>query len=566
MGRKKIQISRITDERNRQVTFNKRKFGVMKKAYELSVLCDCEIALIIFSSSNKLYQYASTDMDKVLLKYTEYNEPHESLTNKNIIEKENKNGVMSPDSPEPEADYTLTPRTEAKYNKIDEEFQLMMHRTQMAGGATSARNMTNANYTLPVSVPVAGAYGDNMLQTSPQMSHTNISPRPSSSETDSVYPSGSMLEMSNGYPHSHSPLVGSPSPGPSPGIAHQLSHKQQSPGSQNGRASNLRVVIPTPSLAQNMSTADELAYGDRHNQTSLNTPVMTLQTPIPALQGYPFVPQDFSMSTSDVMSLPTWSTHQGLVHQTGEYFRISHLSVSNSTPPPATSPVNIKVKSEPQSPPRDLSGGHHQQNSNGSSHTNTNAANGNGGGGNNHNNLSSNNLNNSLSISTHGLGVGGGVIAGSSPGGAGGGGGGGGGGGASNSSSTSNGSANDQATNLSVLNHTQQHLVMAGSRPSSTGHLTPTPGLDKYEGYPYRSQLGQNSRLWNFGSVTPSNVPSPDMRLNDIQKAVNQQQQQQQQQQQHQQQQQQQQQQQMNDYDSPNQAHKRPRISGGWTT
>ena len=58
----------------------------MKKAYELSVLCDCEIALIIFSSSNKLYQYASTDMDKVLLKYTEYNEPHESLTNRNVIE------------------------------------------------------------------------------------------------------------------------------------------------------------------------------------------------------------------------------------------------------------------------------------------------------------------------------------------------------------------------------------------------------------------------------------------------------------------------------------------------
>lgn len=75
-----------------QVTFNKRKFGVMKKAYELSVLCDCEIALIIFSSSNKLYQYASTDMDKVLLKYTEYNEPHESLTNKNIIEVSDKNG------------------------------------------------------------------------------------------------------------------------------------------------------------------------------------------------------------------------------------------------------------------------------------------------------------------------------------------------------------------------------------------------------------------------------------------------------------------------------------------
>ncbi|XP_073844237.1 myocyte enhancer factor 2 isoform X10 [Musca autumnalis] len=540
MGRKKIQISRITDERNRQVTFNKRKFGVMKKAYELSVLCDCEIALIIFSSSNKLYQYASTDMDKVLLKYTEYNEPHESLTNKNIIEilsspfqKENKNGVMSPDSPEQEADYTLTPRTEAKYNKIDEDFQLIMHRTQMAGGAAGGRNMSNANYTLPVSVPVAGAYGDNMLQTSPQMSHTNISPRPSSSETDS---GGMSL------------------------ITHQLTHKQQSPGSQNGRSSNLRVVIPAPTIAQNMSSAaDELGYGDRHNQTSLNTPVMTLQTSIPALQGYPFVPQDFSMSTSDVMSstsdvmsLPTWSTHQGLVHQTG----LSHLSVSNSTPPPATSPVSIKVKSEPQSPPRDLSGGH--QHSNGSSATNGGGGGtgGNGpGGSSSHSNLNANSLNNSLSINTGGLSVnsGVGVIAGSSPlgagsGGGGGVGGGGGNGGASNSSSTSNGSANDQATNLSVLNHSQQqHLVMAGSRPSSTGHLTPTPGLDKYENYTYRSQLGQNSRLWNIGNVTPSNIPSPDMR----------------QQQQHQQQ--QQQQQHLSDYDGPNQAHKRPRISGGWT-
>ena len=58
----------------------------MKKAYELSVLCDCEIALIIFNGSNRLFQYASTDMDKVLLRYTEYNEPHESRTNRDIVE------------------------------------------------------------------------------------------------------------------------------------------------------------------------------------------------------------------------------------------------------------------------------------------------------------------------------------------------------------------------------------------------------------------------------------------------------------------------------------------------
>jgi len=58
----------------------------MKKAYELSVLSDSEIAIIIFNKSNRLYQYASTDMDQILLKYTDYNEPHESLTNLDIIE------------------------------------------------------------------------------------------------------------------------------------------------------------------------------------------------------------------------------------------------------------------------------------------------------------------------------------------------------------------------------------------------------------------------------------------------------------------------------------------------
>lgn len=81
MGRKKIKIQTIKDERNRQVTFLKRKAGLLKKAYELSVLCDSEIAVIIFSSQNKLVQYASTNMDKVLMRYTEFGEANETLTN-----------------------------------------------------------------------------------------------------------------------------------------------------------------------------------------------------------------------------------------------------------------------------------------------------------------------------------------------------------------------------------------------------------------------------------------------------------------------------------------------------
>ncbi|XP_078391595.1 myocyte-specific enhancer factor 2D homolog, partial [Cetorhinus maximus] len=148
MGRKKIQITRILDERNRQVTFTKRKFGLMKKAYELSVLCDCEIALIIFNHSNKLFQYASTDMDKVLLKYTEYNEPHESRTNADIVETLKKKGFNGCDSPEPDVDDPIeqSPFAEDKYRKVSEDIDVLFKRY----GST----MPSANFTMPVTISV----------------------------------------------------------------------------------------------------------------------------------------------------------------------------------------------------------------------------------------------------------------------------------------------------------------------------------------------------------------------------------------------------------------------------
>lgn len=118
--------------------------------------------------------------------------------------------------------------------------------------------MSSSNYTQPVSVPVNISYGDSgLLQSSPQMAHTSISPRPSSSETDSVYPSGGMPEMSNGYPNSASPMGGSPSPGPSPGpgLSSSKHPKQHSPGPR----SNLRVVIPA---ALGPSITEEVTYGE----------------------------------------------------------------------------------------------------------------------------------------------------------------------------------------------------------------------------------------------------------------------------------------------------------------
>ncbi|KAK1274671.1 MADS-box transcription factor 26 [Acorus gramineus] len=59
MVRGKVQLRRIENPVHRQVTFCKRRAGLLKKAKELSVLCDAEIGLIIFSTHGKLYELAT---------------------------------------------------------------------------------------------------------------------------------------------------------------------------------------------------------------------------------------------------------------------------------------------------------------------------------------------------------------------------------------------------------------------------------------------------------------------------------------------------------------------------
>ncbi|XWS35713.1 hypothetical protein CRYUN_Cryun20dG0020100 [Craigia yunnanensis] len=69
MGRGKIQMRRIENDTSRQVTFSKRRNGLLKKAFELSVLCDAEVALIIFSPRDKLYEFASSSMQETIERY-----------------------------------------------------------------------------------------------------------------------------------------------------------------------------------------------------------------------------------------------------------------------------------------------------------------------------------------------------------------------------------------------------------------------------------------------------------------------------------------------------------------
>ncbi|GFY43464.1 myocyte-specific enhancer factor 2C [Trichonephila inaurata madagascariensis] len=349
MGRKKIQISRITDERNRQVTFTKRKFGLMKKAYELSVLCDCEIALIIFNSTNKLFQYASTDMDKVLLKYTEYNEPHESRTNCDIVEvlnkKESKGSSNSCDSPEPDMEqYSLSSRPDPKFQKVNEEYEMMMGRSsQVNGSSRCPQGSSIASELSPSPLPVTVSYTPepNVLDHGP----SSVSPQPPSC--------GNLLDVSrggsNGYQRGSSPcsLPGSVSPDGSVDGRHS---RQPSPS-----RSNFHVIIPNAPHSPPPNCRNTLG------------PVVSVSTPN-NVSSYPsnlssfnsskqsFYTSDFHLSPD--MGLNSSFSSSGFTHNWSGSSNLNssnsihiggspmpHLTLSSSNA--QLSPLSMRIKSEP---------------------------------------------------------------------------------------------------------------------------------------------------------------------------------------------------------------------------
>ncbi|KAM4878914.1 myocyte-specific enhancer factor 2C isoform X4 [Pyrgilauda ruficollis] len=392
MGRKKIQITRIMDERNRQVTFTKRKFGLMKKAYELSVLCDCEIALIIFNSTNKLFQYASTDMDKVLLKYTEYNEPHESRTNSDIVETLRKKGLNGCDSPDPDADDSVghSPESEDKYRKLNEDIDLMISRQRLCA-------VPPPNFEMPVSIPVSNhnslVYSNpvsslgnpNLLPLAhPSLQRNSMSPGvthrpPSAGNTGGLMggdlTTGAGTSAGNGYgnPRNSPGLLVSPG-----NLNKNMQAKSPPPMNlgMNNRKPDLRVLIP-PGSKSTMPSVNQRINNSQSAQ-SLATPVVSVATPtLPGqgMGGYPSAISttygtEYSLSSADISSLSGFNTasalHLGSVtgwqqqhlhnmppsalSQLGACTS-THLSQSTNLSLPSTQSLNIK--SEPVSPPRD---------------------------------------------------------------------------------------------------------------------------------------------------------------------------------------------------------------------
>ncbi|XP_074588879.1 MADS-box transcription factor 27-like isoform X3 [Curcuma longa] len=80
MGRGKIVIRRIDNTTSRQVTFSKRRNGLLKKAKELAILCDAEVGVVVFSSTGRLYEFSNTSMKSVIERYTKSKEEQLLIT------------------------------------------------------------------------------------------------------------------------------------------------------------------------------------------------------------------------------------------------------------------------------------------------------------------------------------------------------------------------------------------------------------------------------------------------------------------------------------------------------
>ncbi|KAK9048443.1 hypothetical protein SSX86_032593, partial [Deinandra increscens subsp. villosa] len=79
MGRGRVELKRIDDKVSRQVSFTKRRNGLMKKAHELSVLCDVDLAVFVFSGRNRLYEFSTGDsMTKILNRYLDHKHADEA--------------------------------------------------------------------------------------------------------------------------------------------------------------------------------------------------------------------------------------------------------------------------------------------------------------------------------------------------------------------------------------------------------------------------------------------------------------------------------------------------------
>ncbi|XP_010422885.1 PREDICTED: MADS-box protein FLOWERING LOCUS C [Camelina sativa] len=194
MGRKKLEIKRIENKSSRQVTFSKRRNGLIEKARQLSVLCDASVALLVVSASGKLYSFSSGDnLVKILDRYGKqhaddlkaldlqskalnYGSHHEllELVESNLVESNVNNvsvdALVLEEHLETALSVTSAKKTELMLKLVEnlkEKEKLLKEENQVLASQMETNHVVGAEADMEMEMSPVGQISDNLPVTLP---------------------------------------------------------------------------------------------------------------------------------------------------------------------------------------------------------------------------------------------------------------------------------------------------------------------------------------------------------------------------------------------------------------
>lgn len=358
MGRRKIEIKAIKDDRNRSVTFLKRKGGLFKKAHELSVLCSVDVAVIIFGHNKKLYEFSSGDINETIGRYQYYGGAHEHKGPEDFMGKKDMDEDDEEDDPmgSPPRDSHTPP-----------EHAMMPHHLQNQAAFQHIRNQTpSASPPMPNGLPFHHRHpspqppGISRPNSRAHIRRTssNLAPPQHQQLSQPPPPQNNYAYMPNPpfyNPQAAQGMPAKPPTGPPHPPQYQYTHPPPThPQVQQFMQEPRRQSIPPAFPQERPQTSMPVPSPPHPEQNNFQSPPLPQPKPLPsaAKSHSIFTPIDDSRSmlaqhwgSSNVIEIPrteaNMKSEMGLRSQSIDVASISRTQINGNSPPQPVPPQQL---------------------------------------------------------------------------------------------------------------------------------------------------------------------------------------------------------------------------------